>query len=436
MLRLDLRAAAAHPRHLLRRVRGSELVGQGALVFAAMMFMNLCGFIFHAIASRRLGVDEYGALYALISAYALVGTPAAIATTVIARFAAEFSALHDDGHLRALTIRVAEGVGMLGGVYVVAGLVFDEPLSRFMHVPDWTVPMVMILGAVAMLSASLRAVSQGTQDFLGFSISAASEGLVKVLVVGALAFVGFGLLGGIASFFAGVFAGCTLIAIRLASRYGKAKTAVLQLDWRRIAATTGGAAALTVALTLMGSGDVVLVKHYFSADQAGLYSAASLGGKILLYLVGFAPTVLLPAAANRHARGLNAREPLVFALAMTLVLAGVGLGGFMLFGPLVLRALVGRAFAAASGLLVWYGLSMTLLAITSLVGSYSIATHRMAFAIPLVLGTLGTLGAIVLIHGTLFHVVLTMVVGNAVTLAVVSGSLAYQSRHGLAGKSA
>ena len=42
--------------------------------------------------------------------------------------------------------------------------------------------------------------------------------------------------------------------------------------------SSAGAATIAIAVTLIGNVDVVIVKHYFSAADAGLYSAASLGG--------------------------------------------------------------------------------------------------------------------------------------------------------------
>ena len=71
----------------------------------------------------------------------------------------------------------------------------------------------------------------------------------------------------------------------------------------------------------------------------------------------------------------------------------------------MLHALVGHAFDAAAPLLVTYGLAMVLLALTNALTSYGIATHRLAFTVPLLICTLGTLAAIVAIHPTLATVV-------------------------------
>ena len=67
----------------------------------------------------QLGVTAYGGLYALINAALIAALPAAFVAPVVAQLAAEFRALHDDGHLRGLTDSVAAGFAKLGLVYVV-----------------------------------------------------------------------------------------------------------------------------------------------------------------------------------------------------------------------------------------------------------------------------------------------------------------------------
>ena len=85
---------------------------------------------------------------------------------------------------------------------------------------------------------------------------------------------------------------------------------------------------------------------------------------------------------------------------MFAALAACGLFVFRYFGLTVLHALVGHAFDASAPLLVTYGLAMVLLALTNALTSYGIATHRLAFTVPLLISTLGTLAAIVVVHPT------------------------------------
>jgi O-antigen/teichoic acid export membrane protein len=412
----------------LERLRSSAMLKQSLLVFTASMVLNLCGFVAHAVASRQLGVTVYGGLYALINAALIAALPAAFVAPVVAQLAAEFRALHDEGHLRGLTDGLAAGFTKLGAVYVVVALVAAVPFAHFLHVPVWSAPFVGLFAGIALYLSAMRAVAQGTQDFAGYALSNSIEGIAKVGGIVLLIAAGLKLGGGIVGFLFGPLFALVYLKIRLKRRYATEQPHGVRYDWRRIVNAGAGAAAATISLTLMGSADVVLVKHFFDAHAAGLYAAASLGGKTLLYLVGFVPTVLLPQAADRHARGAETRQVLAGSLLMFGAVALFGLVVFRYFGIDVLHALVGHAFDAASPLLVTYGLAMVFLALTNALTYYGIATHRLAFTVPLLICTLGTLAAIAAVHSTLATVVEILVVGNAVAAVAVIVSLVAQ-RH-------
>ena len=414
----------------IARLQGSIMVRQGVLVFAATMVLNLGGFAFHAVASRRIGVDDYGVLYALISTSTILAVPANLAAPVIARFAAEFRVLHDDRHVRRLVLDVVRVFGLLGIVYVVISLLTMRAAGAFLHAPMWIAPLVALVGGTLLLSLVLRAVAQGTQDFAGFARSCVADGISKVAGVLLFTAAGLALFGGVLGFLCGAIGGATAIAATLFARYRGVEARTIGYDWRRIAVSGLGAAAVTLAGALIGSADVVLVKHYFNADQAGIYSAASLAGKVLLYFVGFVPTILLPQATERHVRGEPTRYALGMCVALLLGISIVGLIAVKFFGIVLLHALVGHAFDAAAPLLLPYSIAMTFLSLSSVLGAYGIATHRVAFAAPLIVGVAGTLFAVVSVHATLEQVVRVVAIGNALTAVAVGCALVWQAARG------
>ena len=418
---------------ILPRFRSGGLVHQGVLVFCASMFLAACGFGFHAVASRGLGVREYGALYALISAFMSAGLPGAVMTPVIVRFAAEFRALHDEGHLRGLAAGIAVLCCVFGVLVLAVSIVLSGPIGTFLHVPQWLVPLIGAMTAFGFASTAFRSFVQGMQAYGAFSISSIAEGAVKVLGIVAFLALGLGVVGGAVALVIGSIASSVCLWFYLARRFRSTGAVAVKYDWKRIAIAGGGAASLTVATTFLGSLDVVLVKHYFDPTQAGIYSVASLVGKVLLYFVGFIPTILLPQAADRHSRGERTRIVLGACLGMFALVSICGLLFFHFFGIVVLHALAGRAFDAAAGLLVPYGAAMVCLSFISALGTYGIATHRMLFAAPLTLCTLGILSGIVAYHPTLTAVVHVLLSGTAGTMAVVAICLAVQ---GIAGERA
>jgi O-antigen/teichoic acid export membrane protein len=413
-------------RSVYRRVRSNDFFRHGLLVLASTLVLNSAAFIFHAIVSRRLGVAAYGSLYAVISLGLLASFPAGIFNTVVAKVAAEFREQRDPAHLRALAIFLCKTFGLGIVAYAVVGAALGGFIGGFLRVPSWTVMLASALAGVVVFVTVLRAVAQGTQDFRGLSASFVIDGGFKATLGVVLATSTFGLVGGLLGFFAGTALSGVFTFGRLWNRLGKASRAALRIDWRRLVATITGAAALTTAVAILSYGDVLVVKHFFGPHDAGIYSAASLGGKILFFLVGFVPMVLIPKTVASRGRGDSPLHALRSALLMVLVLSAGGLIGFAVFARLVIQLLVGSDFLAAAAFLPWYALAMALLATTNVVASYSIALHRFAFSGPIVFIALAEITAISAYHPSLQAVVTILVAGNAVAVAVTSTMLLFE----------
>jgi len=404
------------------------VVNASALVFAASLTLSIGGFVFHAIASRRLGVEDYGTLYALISLMGIAGLPVAIFTPVVTKYAAEFEALHDDGHMRGLIELIVRACIVGSGLYVVASVLFAVPLAAYLHVATWAIPMVGIVAAVSAIGNIVRAISQGIHDYGAFAWSLIGEGVGKVVMLAFFAAVGLTVFGAMGAYLCAAVTGVVAIALPLFTRYRFILPLPVLLDWKRIFATTGGAAVVTITLTCMGFADVVLVKHFFAPEQAGLYASASLCGKILLYFVGFVPTILIPQATHHHTRGERTRRILWYAIGFLTIVSAAGVLAYHFLGLVLLHVLVGRAFDGALPILPTYAAAMAALALSNCLGSYGIATHRLLFVLPLFAVFLGTLAAIAVVHPSLVVVADELLVGNLAMVAAVAVPLALQAR--------
>lgn len=410
-------------------VLGSRaLVSASMLIFASGLVLSIGGFAFHALASRLLGVNDYGTFYALISLYSLATLPVNVLAPVVTKYSAEFSALHDDAHVRGLIGFIVRAFAVLGLIYIACGFTLSIPLSRFLHLSVWSIPVVGVMASVVVLSTTMRAIAQGVHAYAHYAWSTAGEGVAKVAALAVAAAAGLTVFRTLGAFTFGLAAGAAVIALPLLLRYRRVIPVSVVLDWKRIVGTMGAAAVLTLSMTAMGFADVLIVKHYFSANEAGLYSVASLCGKIVLYFVGFVPAILIPQATSRHARGERTRKLLWSAIAFIAVVAICGVIGFRFGGSIVLHALAGRQFDAALPLLPTYAAAMAALALINSLGSYGISTHRLGFAVPLLLGICALFVVMILVHPTLAAVATELMIGNAALCVVVGISLALQSR--------
>lgn len=419
---------AASLRPLYRRAQALGFFEHGFLILGATTFLNIANVVFHAAVSRNIGVAAYGTLYSVFSVIAIAAIPAGVCTTAVAKIGAEVLAGEDTAQCRALysgVLRLFAGIAVL---YALVAWLLSSALGHYLHVPSWSVIVAGVTAGCIIYLFAVRALAQGNQYFGVLALSLVIEGVVKSSLGAVLTAFKLSVAGGLAAYFLGTVASATYVAWRLWRTFAGVARAVLGIDWRRAFLTTLGAAALTASTTILSYGDVIVVKHSFSAQAAGVYAATSLAGKMLWFLVYFAPLVLVPKAVERHARGASAVPVLAAATLMVAVLSGGGLTTYVFFGPLVLHILVGSAFMAAAPLLPWYGASMALLGLTNTLASYSIAIHRFGFAVPLLVVALGTIVSIGYVHATLLSVVLVLAAGNAVGLLVVSGALAIPGR--------
>lgn len=396
------------------------LAVHGAITFGATMAVNVLNYVFHVFGSRMLGPVGYGEIASLLNLLALASIPAAILQLVIAKLVAELRAVDDNERVRAVYDRVLRYTACAAALILVIGGLLIVPIARFLHVSDpLPVGLTIVVVAAGIMLTSIRGVLQGAQRFGSFAASLAIESAGKSLLGLSLIAAHFGVAGALGGYALGSL--CSLAYTGAAVRSRFARTAVpLRLDMRRLWQSSQGIAATQACLTVLGFSDIVVVKHFFEPAEAGIYSAIALTGKMLLFLVGFVPLLVLPRAATRSAQGQSSRDVILAAGAFLVIASAAVLLVFAAAPEAVVRATSGKAFLAAAPFIVPYGLAMTLLSATQVMATYSIGQHRFAFVIPFGLVTAGELAALVLVPHHVDSIVRILVIGNLCALGAVT----------------
>lgn len=392
-----------------RRALRSDFMRDGAIVFASTMFVNVLNYAIHFILSRRLGVVDYGIFTSLLSALVIVGMPAAFITLVIVKFTAEFNAVGDRAKIRILSTRVLGLGAILGCVGILLAVALKGEIASYLRFTDTgSIIMAAVVLAIGFTLPAMRGVLQGTQDFVALAISTSIEALGKISLAVAFVYLGWGVSGifvgyaiaGICSF---------LYTIFVARRHWDFGPALVAIDARRLFQSTGAIVLGTSAITLMGFIDVPLVKHFFVPTTAGLYGAISICGKILLFIVGFIPMLVLPKAAQRAAAGRTPVSVLWQGVGVTLIFAVCGLVAFLLIPQFIVRVTFGAAFMPAARYIFAYGVAMSFLALTNVVVTYKIALHRFDFVLPLLAAVVLEPVGIYLFHTSLSSVITVVI---------------------------
>ena len=115
------------------------------------------------------------------------------------------------------------------------------------------------------------------------------------------------------------------------------------------------AGTFTIAVTILTrtflyTADVIVVKHFFSPTDAGLYSGVSTVARIIFYITGPVCIVLLPTVKLKNHLKEN-KKYLNKALLITFVLGTAALLFFLVLPSLSVKMLVGSKFVVMSPLL-------------------------------------------------------------------------------------
>lgn len=398
----------------LRRALRGDFVRDGAIVFISAMAVNVVNYAIHFILSRKLGVGEYGSFASLMSSMAILSIPASIMTMVVVKFVAEFNAAGDFAKIRVLSQRVLGIAFSLAAACIGVALAAHGAIANYLHLQN----SANVIAAAFTLSFALvlpivRGVLQGTQDFIALAFSTSSEAVAKIVLAVFFASVGFGVPGVFAGYAiaGGLNLVYTLVAVR---KHWDARETRLAVDTRRLIQTMGGVIVGTSAITIIGFVDLPLVKHFFSATDAGIYGAVSVCGKMLLFVAGFVPTLVLPKAAHRAADGRAPGTVLIQGLFMTLLFACAGLAVFSLIPGFIVKLTYGAAFLPAARYIFLYGVAMSLLAATNVIVSYKIGLHNYNFVLPVIAIAILEPVGIHLFHASIAQVIEVLVVGNAI----------------------
>jgi O-antigen/teichoic acid export membrane protein len=158
-------------------------------------------------------------------------------------------------------------------------------------------------------------------------------------------------------------------------------------------------------ITLFTNIDVVIVKHFFSSFETGIYGVASELAKIVFFLTSSISLVLLPKAAGDHAIRKNPKGILYKTLGFVGLVSAIAVLAYFLFPNLIISFLFGKEYIAAASLVGLFALGMAFYSLNNVLVYYFISIGRKNFA--LVLGFFAVLEVLLLV---LFHNALSAIV--------------------------
>ncbi len=411
--RLGWRDAAG----LLRTHASHRRLMSGSFVMlVGSTLVSVMNFGYNVAIARMLGPADFGnAAVGGVTVLMLVSCITLAFQLVCAKFVAK----NETAAAKAAVYRALLRRSWFVGVLLGSGLALAAPVvSRYLNLPSANIVILLACGIAFYIPLGVkRGGMQGGCQFSRLAWNFIIEALVKFVGAVILVEAGFGVIGAVAAISGSVVLAYFLppISGELRSTPGTAEPASFREGMQ--------ATVFFVGLVVINNVDTLLVKHFFPADQAGMYTAIAMVGRVLYFASWSVVSAMFPISAGAKPREEQTSVvvlPLLFVLGVSVAFI-LGLG---VFPNVVLQTVFGKAFQSLGA-----GLNSLLSLYAAATGVYCLSVVLMTYEMSRRIANTGWLqlifsGAIVIginfFHDTLRQVVLVQLILMALLLVAVS----------------
>jgi O-antigen/teichoic acid export membrane protein len=408
------------PRSLIRRVipLHDDFVKQSSIVFSASMIANICNYIYQIFVGRTLGPEAYGVFGALFAIFYLIGVFTGAIQAGVGLFVSQFKANGEEDRINSFLRQLIIKSIMLGIAGFLIFALISPWIAAFLNIDStWE---IVIIGTVFLFTFLLPVTTgalQGLQHFKAMSAQNIISTGGKLAFGIILVVIGFGVYGALGAVTLGSFAGTIycLYVIRARLRKGAIGSSH---NFSELYRYSGLTLLVVFCLNVPSNLDVILVKHFLSNYDAGLYVSASVLGKIVLFMSGAIAVVLFPKVAELYTHNQDTRPILNRSLLLTGALSGIVTAGLILF-PGIVGVLFGKAYLDAKTITIVYAIMMFAFSLTTVIAQYSLAIRNLRFAYLLLAVTVLEMAGVWFIHGSVLEVA-GMLMGMNILLSIAS----------------
>lgn len=179
---------------------------------------------------------------------------------------------------------------------------------------------------------------------------------------------------------------------------------------------------------IINNSDILLVKHYFDAYEAGLYASLALIGRIVYFIAWMFVMLLLPAVVELKKEGKETATVLFKYVGYIAIISALIIVTCLSFPELIINILFGEQYIAMAPLLWKYAIATSMFAISNIFAYYYLSLDKY---VPVIIsGVFGMLQMVLVIfyHDSLEQVVHMQIIAMASLLVIQSLFFSQETR--------
>ncbi|WP_292947943.1 oligosaccharide flippase family protein [Olleya sp. UBA1516] len=385
------------------------------LFMLSVLAVNGGNYLYNLILGRVLGPAQFADAAVLIT-FLLVLSFVAMTFQLVT---AKFSVVFENDTFKNFISKIYKNATIVGIGLGALIIVFANQLQAVFNTSSSSMFTIFGIGVPLYFLMSVnRGVFQGKKEFKSLSITYQAEMLSRLVITLALIFL-FDIqssvviaVGILISF------GFGLVPFKFKNLNFKKTIAIEASQSKQVKSFFIITAFYELTQIIINNSDILLVKHYFDAYDAGLYASLALIGRIVYFVAWMFVMLLLPTVVQLKKEG-KATAPILFkyvgyiaAIATAIVI------GCALFPETAITILFGDSYLTMAPLLWKYALATGLFAISNIFAYYYLSLDRY---IPVVIsGVFGMLqmGLVIFFHDSLEQVVHMQIIAMVSLLVI------------------
>ena len=279
---------------ILKNIKSDDLFRASSVMFGAIIITSMFFYLYHLFIGRTLGVETYGVFGALFSlAFFLQFVLFRSVPIMIAKFIAKYKGQGNHEIIPLFHSKISLYMLFVGiGAFIVF-LLFSGLIADFLHIES--ILLVSYVGVIFLfcliLSVNLGAL-QGLQRFNHLALMNALPAGFRLAIGVILVLLGLGIHGAVGGLVMGIVIPCTVsfyflrdiiswesIKSAFHSIFGAKSTPDIKYVNAEIKKAFRFSFYVFIAIICVAiptNIDVVLVKHFFTASDSGLFTAVTI----------------------------------------------------------------------------------------------------------------------------------------------------------------
>ena len=357
----------------VKKFFGNEVIRASLIVLFLTFIGNLFSYLFQFLSARMLGPSDFAIVAVITSLIAIFGIPSYAIQTVIAKNTTILNVKNKISKIKGLMESSLKKTLAVALLFFVIYSILAVKVAVWLKIEYIYLFLTGLYIFGSFVYPVMTGIAQGMKKFSDFGFNFLINCMIKFVFGIGFIYLGFRVYGAIIGFLAGIFLAFLLFFYNLRDVI---KNKTEGYDIKIFSQENLISLLAMVIFVLLFNLDVIFAKALFSPEITGLYSVASLIGKIVLFVISSIGTVMLPISSEKHMIGGDTGRVLRKTLMLSVVICLGALIILTIFPRFIITLLFSQQYASISGIMPYICLAFCFLSFLNIYLLQAIATNK------------------------------------------------------------